>query len=104
MRKIIALLTFAILICACEPTAVTTGRHAYKSYFKYILNDPKSLEIHSEDYTIEDNVKVNWTVDYSAKNRLGGRVRKTVHFTTVGTFIVVEDEDGRESYDTKDFL
>ena len=106
MKKLLTLLVFSLLFSACEPSVVVSGRHHYKAYFNYILNDPKSLEIHKEEYSLDGEVTVNWTIDYSAKNKLGGRVRETIKFTTIGNIIFVEGE-GEElpaMYDIKDLI
>ena len=102
MKKIILLLAMSLLFCACEPSAVTEGRRMYKDYFDYILKDPQSLEIHKETYTRDGEFTVNWKVDYSAKNSLGGRVRETIRFETCGSTIIVDSKDGRRYYDISD--
>lgn len=96
MKKIILFLAMSLLLCACEPSAVTNGRRLYRDYFDYILKDPQSLEIHKE--THEGEFIVNWVVDYSAKNSLGGRQRKTVKFQTIENTIYVEHSDGTKEF------
>ena len=57
----------------------------YKTYLKSTLKDPNSLEIYKESYTVEDDgYTVKFTVDYGAKNSLGGMERKKENFTTFG--------------------
>lgn len=88
MRKIVFILAFSLLFSACEPVVVRQGRVIYKAYFDYILKDPESLEIHKEEYTIVNEREVEWKLDYSAKNSLGGRVREDIEFTTNGGFYI----------------
>lgn len=103
MRKIIALLIFSVLLCACEPLQVRQGRKVYKAYFNHVLKDPKSLVIHSEEYTLGENqYDVMWEIDYGARNSYGGMVREHIEFTTSGNFwIKIDPLYGGESYDAR---
>lgn len=103
MKKLVFIITALLIFSACEPASVVSGRKLYKNYFRTVLKDPMSLEIHNEEYLV-NGVKVFWEVDYSAKNSLGGRVRSTIEFETVGSLIVAIEDGKREYYDAKDLL
>ena len=92
MRKLYVIITILTLL-SCEPSAVRKGRYAYEKYFKETLLDPRSFKVYSESYEIDTTgVSVHWNVDYGAKNKFGGMVRKDVKFTTVGKTLFVDDE------------
>lgn len=88
MKRLLFFLIATLMLTSCEPENVRNGRRIYKAYFDYILKDPESLEIHKEEYTIVGEREVEWKLDYSAKNGLGGRVRKDIEFTTNGGFYI----------------
>ena len=74
-----------MIFISCEPSAVRKGRYAYEKYFEETLLDPESFKVYSEQYKIDSSgCKVFWTIDYGARNKFGGLVRKDFKFTTVG--------------------
>lgn len=104
MKKIILFLAMSLLFCACEPSAVRDGRRIYKAYFDYILKDPASFVVHSEEYEIQDGSKVHWKLDYGAKNGFGAMGRDYIEFTTFGDRMIdIDDLYGGELYFRKDF-
>lgn len=102
MKKVILFIVASIMLLACESVDVTNGRKMYKDYFNYVLKDPSSLQIHNEQYHMEGEFTVIWTVDYSAKNSLGGMVRETIKFKTCGSTIIVDSKNGHNIYDARD--
>ena len=95
MKKLI-LLCLSFIILSCEPSAVRDGRYAYKKYFDETLIDPGSFKVYNEKYELDENgVKVVWTIDYGAKNRIGGMTRKEIKLTTTGKVVW----DDYKSYD-----
>lgn len=80
--KLFLLLVGIFIITSCEDS-VSQGRKLWKMYYHHILNDPESFKIYDEKYTRDGDYSVNWTLDYGAKNSLGGMVRKTDTFSTV---------------------
>lgn len=87
-----------LFLLSCEPSPVREGRKVYKAYFRKNLIDPESFKVYGEKYEITNDVRVEWTLDYGAKNRGGGMNRHEIKFTTVGTHIRI---DGW-GYDLKD--
>jgi uncharacterized lipoprotein NlpE involved in copper resistance len=86
MKKTVLLLFISILmfvLIGCD-NDVSSGRSAYKKYFRENLKDPASLVIHEEIFKKEGGHTINWTVDIGAKNSFGGMVRETYEFTTIG--------------------
>lgn len=103
MKKIIfhwcILITlFSILSCNNEPKHVSEGRKFYELYFQKQLKDPESFKVYSEKYKNLGNVII-WTLDYGAKNSLGGMIRETVEIRTYNNKLEI---DGYEY--TKDDL
>lgn len=78
--------------CSFEAKVITEGRELYKLYFKKTLKDPESLKIYDEKYN-NSGYYVTWTIDYGAKNSLGGMVRETIEIKTYEEKVVV---DGHE--------
>ena len=95
-NKMLIMLAAAFLLCACEPQAVRNGRKLYKKYYQSTLEDPSSFKVYKETYTVDGKYKVNWTIDYGAKNSFGGMVRKTDNIITVGNSIFVNGEGKTE--------
>lgn len=89
MKKVLLFIAFIGILCACDPPHVSESRKIYKSYFNYVLKDPKSLEIHSATYTAHGSI-IEWKIDYSAKNSFGGNVRKTTEIVTYGDWFTVD--------------
>lgn len=92
MKKIAFLFFIIALFSSCEDSSVSSGRKLYKLYFNKILKNPKSLVIHSEKYTKENEFTVNWVLDIGAENSYGGMVRKTYEMKTVSDAIFVDGE------------
>ena len=57
-------------------------------YFRKTLKDPESLKIYDEKY-IDSGNYVLWTLDYGARNSLGG-IRKTIKIETYTKKVVVD--------------
>lgn len=92
MKRIILLLgiLMSLVLQSCNSN-IDKGRDVYKAYLKSILKDPNSLEIYKETYIVEDDgYTVKFTVDYGAKNSLGGMERKKENFTTFGGQIYLD--------------
>ena len=103
MKKALTIIALSLLACSCGPQCVREGRSIYKAYFNYVLKDPKSLEIYSEKYTLTEKANyVAWEIDYSVKNSLGGRVRKTLRCTTFRGLHIQIDGEKWESYFIED--
>ena len=68
------------------------GRKTYNLYFNKFLKDPSSFTVYSEKYELVDETTVKWTIDYGARNGMGGMNRKTVTFETWGGNIDIEGE------------
>lgn len=86
MKQIILLLgiLLSLVFQSCDSN-IDKGRDVYKAYLKSILKDPNSLVIYNESYSVEDDGHtVKFTVDYGAKNSMGGMERKKENFTTIG--------------------
>ncbi len=82
-------IVISAISCSFEAKSVTEGRELYKLYFKKVLKDPESLKIYDEKYVnLGDNVL--WTIDYGAKNSLGGMVRETIKIETYTEIVVVD--------------
>lgn len=97
MKKIvICLVSFIILlsITSCEASYVTESRELYELYFKKTLKDPESFKLYDEKYINLGNC-VEWTLDYGARNSLGGMIRETIKIRTYKTKIQV---DGYKEY------
>lgn len=90
MKRLLYLLLFLPLLFSCEPSSVREGRKVYKAYFKKKLIDPESFIVYGEKYEITNDVRVEWTLDYGAKNRGGGMNRHEIKFTTVGTSLWID--------------
>lgn len=75
--------------CSFEAKSVTEGRELYELYFKKTLKDPESLKIYEEKY-VNLGYYVEWTIDYGAKNSLGGMVRETIKIETYTEKVVVD--------------
>ena len=88
MKKILVLITLAILLCACEESEVSNGRKTYKEYFQKTLKDPNSLIIYSEKYE-KTIYGITWTLDVGAKNSYGGMIRNTYIIETIGRSSVI---------------
>ncbi|WP_291594291.1 hypothetical protein [Bacteroides sp.] len=89
---------FLILSCSNEPKHVSEGRKFYELYFNKKLKDPESFKVYDENYKNLGNVIV-WTLDYGARNSLGGMIRETVEIRTYNNKLEI---DGYEY--TKDDL
>lgn len=76
---------------SCENGNVTHGRELYEMYFKKVLKDPESFTVYKEEYRIEESIKVEWVIDYGAKNGFGGMERETVEFTTIGDALYINN-------------
>lgn len=92
MKKITLLFFLITILSSCGDSSVSRGRKLYKLYFNKTLKNPKSLVIHSEKYTKENESTVNWVLDIGAENSYGGMVRKTYEIQTVYDVIVVDGE------------
>lgn len=97
MKKILFYLAGLVIMmsaisCSFEAKSVTEGREFYQLYFKKTLKDPESLKIYDEKY-VNLGDYVLWTIDYGAKNSLGGMIRETIEIETYTRKIVV---DGHE--------
>lgn len=97
MKKILFYLAGLVIMmstisCSFEAEKITEGRELYKLYFKKTLRDPESLKIYDEKYANLGDYVI-WTIDYGAKNSLGGMIRETIEIRTYTRKIVV---DGRE--------
>lgn len=79
----------SVISCSFEAKGVTRGREFYELYFKKILKDPESLKIYEEKY-VNLGYYVEWTIDYGAKNSLGGMVRETIKIETYTEKVVVD--------------
>lgn len=89
MKKILYIFIALILVaCNAEPTHVKNGRKIYEAYFQKYLKDPSSFKVYDEKYTA-DGARVNWTLDYGAKNGWGAMDRETVTFETIGSMIFI---------------
>ena len=77
MRKIIALLmlNFLLLSCSLFESLESKQTTACIEDIKLGLNDPNSIELVSFDVINMDNGWRRISVQYTAKNALGGRVR-----------------------------
>lgn len=98
MNKTLLKIASVLLLCSCEPSSVRQGRKLYEKYYQKTLKDPGSFEVYKEQYTRDGDYKVNWTLDWGAKNSYGAMDRQTDNFTTVGSSIFI---NGR-GYDQKD--
>lgn len=79
------LICMSLLATSCQQRCVREGRSLYKKYFNHVLQDPSSLKIYSEKYSIQSGgVSVDWDIDYGAKNSFGAMVRDRIEFTTIG--------------------
>lgn len=101
MKRIVLLLGIALsLIFQSCDNSIDKGRDVYKAYLMSVLKDPNSLVIYKESYITEDDgYTVKFTVDYGAKNSLGGMERRTEEFTTVGGQLYLNGK----FYNNKDF-
>lgn len=85
-------IVISAISCSLEGNKVAEGRELYKLYFKKVLKDPESLKIYEEEYANLGNYVI-WTIDYGARNSLGGMVRETIEIETYTEKVVV---DGHE--------
>lgn len=78
------------ILSSCEQTSVKQGRDLYKAYFHKMLKDPNSFVVYDEKYEVspDSKYKVEWTLDYGAKNGWGAMDREVVEFTTVGDNLI----------------
>lgn len=88
MKKILILITFTVLLCACEKSEVSNGRKTYKEYFQKTLKDPNSLIIYSEKYE-ETIYGITWTLDVGAKNSYGAMIRNNYVIETIGSQSII---------------
>lgn len=101
-RLSLFLLTGIFLLVGCEATSIKDGRKAYKKYFDKTLTDPKSLVIYEEKAYEWGDKEAIFELDYGAKNRLGGMVRKAIKLKTLGdNLLIIEDGDQKGVYDLK---
>ena len=89
MRKL-AFLFIAVLLFACQPTAVTKGKRTWTKYFNKVLKDPSSFKVYDEHSEVIDDHTVRWTLDYGAKNSYGAMERRTVTFKTTVDLIEID--------------
>lgn len=82
-------IAISAISCSFEAKSITEGRELYKLYFRKTLKDPESLKIYEEKYSNSGNY-VLWTIDYGARNSLGGMVRETVKIETYREKVVVD--------------
>lgn len=90
MRKLLFVLISAFVLVACENGEISKGRKLYEMYFEKNLKDPQSFVVYEEKSEIEDNVKVNWELEYGARNGFGGMVRERVKFTTIDNVLIID--------------
>lgn len=74
---------------SCENGEVSKGRRLYEMYFEKVLKDPQSFVVYKEKFEIEDEVKVNWEIEYGARNGFGGMVREVVKFSTIDKVFLI---------------
>lgn len=82
-------IAISAISCRFEAKSVTEGRELYKLYFRKTLKDPESLKIYKEEY-VNFGISILWTIDYGARNSLGGMIRETVKIETYTDKVVVD--------------
>ena len=92
MKRAVIIILSSLLLAACEPASVTSGRRTYELYFRKVLKDPDSFKVYDEMVEPIDDHSAMWTIDYGARNGYGGMVRRTVTFKTTAGLI---DIDGK---------
>jgi hypothetical protein len=83
MRRVLLFAFVSLLCVGCVSVDKKREKDARKVCVEFLestLNDPKSLIIHNEKVVQNNYAVVEFVVDYGAKNRLGGMVRKTSTF------------------------
>lgn len=85
-------IAISAISCSFEAEIITEGRELYKLYFKKTLKDPESLKIYEEKYS-NSGYYVTWTINYGARNSMGGMTRETIKIETYTDKVVV---DGHE--------
>lgn len=92
MKNLIVFLMLSLFFVSCEDSAISNGRKMWKAYLNKYLKDPASLVIHKEEMK-QDGYKVEWEIDYGAKNSFGGMKRELLKCTTFPDMMFVEGGD-----------
>ena len=90
MKKLLFVIISALVLVSCENGEISKGRRLYEMYFEKNLKDPQSFVVYEENFEIEDNVKVNWKLEYGARNGFGGMVREKVEFSTIDNVLIID--------------
>lgn len=90
MRNLIIAITAMLALSSCEDAKVSQGRELYEMYFYKVLKDPQSFVVYEEEFKKDGDVKVEWKIEYGARNGFGGMVRETAKFSTIGNSLFID--------------